>query len=361
MLKNKILGAKCNIKVISQYKVVMSEEILDKVSKQAQDYYKNTPVIILGSGASAAFGMSGMWKLAQHLMDNVNAADLSESEQTSWHMFCEKLRDGIDLETALHDVQLSQELTKRVVYETWKLLSPEDITVFEKSLNDTSLFPLGRLLKHMFRSAAKELNIITPNYDRLAEYACEQENIHHYSGFSHGYRGYSVKKDYLSCARQVNIWKVHGSLGWFTNSNGVITSLSNINEIPDGLTPLIVTPGIEKYRSTHKEPYKTIIHESDDVMDKATTYLCVGFGFNDEHIQTKLVNRCANNGASVIIITYELTDATKSFISNGSTKKYLAIEASENNKSKIYSSLFDGPIEVDGDYWSLSGFMNLIM
>ena len=339
----------------------MSKEIIDKISKQAQDYYKNTPVIILGSGASAAFKMSGMWKLAQHLMANINVHDLSENEQISWRGFCEKLRAGIDLETALHDVPLSPELTNRVVSETWRLLSPEDILVFEKSLNNSSLFPLGKLLKHMFRSTAKELNIITTNYDRLAEYACEQENIHHYSGFSHGYRGYNVKKNYLYCSRQVNIWKVHGSLGWFTNSDGVITSLSNVTEIPTGLIPLIVTPGIEKYRSTHKEPYKTIIHESDDVMDEATTYLCVGFGFNDEHIQTKLVNRCANNGASVIIITYELTKATKNFIANKSTNKYLAIEASGDYKSRIYSSLFNEPLEVDGNLWSLDGFMNLIM
>ncbi len=339
----------------------MPEGILDKISKQAQDYYKNTPVIILGSGASAAFGMSGMWKLAKHLMTNVEVNDLHDNEQTSWRSFCGKLKDDIDLETALHDVPLSSELTGRVVSETWNLLAPEDFKVFEESLNNLSLFPLGKLLKHMFRSTAKELNIITPNYDRLAEYACEQENIHHYSGFSHGYRGYTAKKDYLSCSRKVNIWKVHGSLGWFTNSNGVITSLSNINKIPNDLTPLIVTPGIEKYRSTHKEPYKTIIHESDDVMDKATAYLCIGFGFNDEHIQTKLVNRCANNGASVTIITYELTEATKEFIENENTANYLAIEASANNKSKIYSSLLKEPVEVEGEFWSLKGFMNLIM
>ncbi|MBK1791706.1 SIR2 family protein [Persicirhabdus sediminis] len=339
----------------------MSKETLEIISKQAQDYYRNTPVIILGSGASAAFGMSGMGNLAKHLMAHVHLADLPGNDKASWCNFCEKLNAGIDLETALHDVPLSTELTCRIVYETWTLLAPEDFKVFKDSLNNSTLFPLGKLLKHMFRSTARELNIITPNYDRLAEYACEQESIHHYTGFSHGYRGHSARKNYLSCSRQVNIWKVHGSLGWFTNSNGVITFLSNINEIPDGLTPLIVTPGIEKYRSTHKEPYKTIIHESDDVMDEASAYLCVGFGFNDEHIQTKLVNRCANNGASVIIITYELTDATKKFIAHEGTNKYLAIEAAHNNKSRIYSSLLDGPVEVDGDFWSLQGFMSLIM
>tara|TARA_Y100000296_G_C5176296_1_gene260279 strand:+ start:1292 stop:2311 length:1020 start_codon:yes stop_codon:yes gene_type:complete len=339
----------------------MPEEILDKISKQAQDYYKNTPVIILGSGASAAFEMSGMWKLAQHLLANVEVRDLHDHEQTSWRNFCEKLRANIDLETALHDVPLSSELTGRVVSETWNLLAPEDFKVFEESINNPKLFPLGKLLKHMFKSTVKELNIITPNYDRLAEYACEQENIHHYSGFSHGYRGHTAKKDYLSCSRQVNIWKVHGSLNWFTNPNGVITSISNTSKIPSGMTPLIVTPGIEKYRSTHKEPYKTIIHESDDVIDGATAYLCVGFGFNDEHIQTKLVNRCANNGASVIIITYELTVATKEFIDNESTDKYLAIEAAADNKSKIYSSLLNEPVEVEGEFWSLKGFLDLIM
>jgi hypothetical protein len=339
----------------------MSEDVLDKISKQAQDYYKNTPVIILGSGASAAFGMSGMGALSKHLIASVVVTDLQGEEQQSWGDFCGQLNNDVDLETALHNIPLSQELTSRVVTETWNLLAPEDIEIFEESLNIASLFPLGKLLKHMFRSTAKELNIITPNYDRLAEYACEQENIHHYSGFSHGFKGVAVKKDYLACSRQVNIWKVHGSLGWFVNRNGVISSLGNVRAIPDNLTPLIVTPGIEKYRSTHKEPYKTIIHESDDVMDQATTYLCVGFGFNDEHIQTKLVNRCANNGAAVIIISYELTDVTKKFISNDNTNKYLAIEASGTNKSKIYSSIFDEPIEVEGDFWSLNGFLNLIM
>lgn len=339
----------------------MSEGALEKISKQAQDYYKNTPIIILGSGASAAFGMSGMWKLAAHLMAHVDISDLTDDEKRSWASFCEQLNNNVDLETALHNVPLSQNLTFKVVNETWNLLAPEDVNIFKKSLNNASLFPLGKLLKHMLRSTTKELNIITPNYDRLAEYACEQENIHHYSGFSHGFRGNEVKKDYLTCSRQVNIWKVHGSLGWFINENGVIVSLSNVSEIPDNLTPLIVTPGIEKYRSTHKEPYKTIIHESDDVMDKATAYLCVGFGFNDEHIQTKLVNRCAHNRAAVIIITYELTAATKAFIENDNTNKYLAIEALGKSKSKVYSSLYDTPLEVDGDFWTLNGFMKLLM
>jgi len=51
----------------------MPEDDLNKISKQVQDYYKETPVIILGSGASAAFNMSSMWGLAQHLIKNISS------------------------------------------------------------------------------------------------------------------------------------------------------------------------------------------------------------------------------------------------------------------------------------------------
>ena len=340
----------------------MSDKELDVISKQAQDYYKNTPVIILGSGASAAYDMSGMWDLAQHLIKKIEVEDLSPADIQSWTEFCALLENNVDLESALHKVNLSPELTNRVVLSTWELLVPEDRAVFEKSLDDSKLFPLGTLLTHMLRSTTKQIDIITPNYDRLAEYACEQENIHHYSGFSHGYRGNPVKKDYLKCSRQVNIWKVHGSLGWFVNEHGVICSLSNIHSIPEGLTPLIVTPGIEKYRSTHREPYKTTIHEADDVIDAASSYLCVGFGFNDEHIQEKLVNRCAKDNATVIVVTYKLSDSAKNFLFNGNSTRYLAIEAQENDdNSVVYSSELDEPIELEGNYWSLNGFLELIM
>ena len=96
----------------------MFEDAIEKISKQAQDYYKNSPVIILGSGASAAFGMSGMWKLAEHLMTYVEVSDLTDNEQISWASFCTELKKGADLETALHDIPLSQDLTLRVVKET---------------------------------------------------------------------------------------------------------------------------------------------------------------------------------------------------------------------------------------------------
>jgi len=340
----------------------MPEDSLNKIAKQAQDYYKDVPVIILGSGASAGYGMPGMWALGQHLVEDISTDDIANNDHDSWKEFCSFLKNGIDLESALHKVPLSPEIIEKVVISTWNLLVPEDLSIFNKSLRNNELFVLGKLLRHMFRSTSRHINIITPNYDRLAEYACEQENIHHYSGFSYGFRRNIVEKDYLTCSRQVNIWKVHGSLDWFVNTHGVISGFGNINKIPEGFKPLIVTPGIEKYRNTHREPFKSTIHEADDIFDDATSYLCVGFGFNDEHIQTKLVNHCSKRDAKIIIITRTLSESAHLFLSKGNARNYLAIESGdEENTSIIHSSLHKDPVILNGNYWELAGFINLIM
>lgn len=332
------------------------------IAKQAQDYYNRSPVIILGSGASASYGLSGMGALATHLVKTVDVTGEDAEAQKSWGSFCGLLNDGVDLETALHKVTLSQAITTRVVLATWELLNPQDLSIFHSSFGKQDLFPLGRLLKHFLASTQTQINIITSNYDRLAEYACEQENIHHYTGFSFGYRRHAIPRDLIYSRRQVNIWKVHGSLDWFTVDGDKIVCLGNSASIPAGLRPLIVTPGIEKYRNTHREPYKSIIHESDNVLEAANAYLCIGFGFNDEHIQEKLINRCANNSARVVVITYALSESAKSFLFKGKVKNYLAIERGTTDQSSIvYSSIFDKPISIDADLWSLGGFMSLLM
>lgn len=52
--------------------------------KQAQDYYSKVPAIVLGSGASAAHGMSGMGTLATHLQANTSLSGLAESDLKVW-------------------------------------------------------------------------------------------------------------------------------------------------------------------------------------------------------------------------------------------------------------------------------------
>lgn len=294
--------------------------------KQAQDYHKMAPVIILGSGASAAHGMSGMGALAKHLVAYTEVSGLSATELKVWEKFCHFLSDGVDLESALHRVAASEDLTSRIVKATWTLISSEDIEIFKRSLQDNTMFPLSRLLQHMFRSSLKKVNIITTNYDRLAEYACDQSRIHHYTGFTHGFFRQLAATTEITSARRANIWKVHGSLDWFKSPLEDTVALSNIQGIPDNYEPQIVTPGTQKYQKTHLEPFRSIINHADLAINEAGSYLCIGYGFNDEHIQPKLMVKCIRQKTPITIITYALSDSAKKLILDGKAQSYLAIE-----------------------------------
>ncbi|WP_374090325.1 SIR2 family protein [Methylomicrobium lacus] len=330
--------------------------------KQAQNYYSRAPLIILGSGASAAHGMSGMGALAKHLVANTDISGLSSPEVKAWEIFCQVLQDGIDLESALHEVDVSETLTGRIIQATWALINSEDLKIFHQSLQDKAMFPLSRLLSHMFKSNLAKINIVTTNYDRLAEYACDQEKVHHYTGFTHGFFRQLATPNEITSQRRVNIWKVHGSLDWFQSPLEDTVALTNIGGIPNNYEPQIVTPGTQKYQKTHLEPYRSIINNADQAMNAANSYLCIGYGFNDGHIQPKLIAKCFRQNTPITIITYALSDAARKLILDGKAQNYLAIERGEtDHQSVIYSSLDKTPLTVEKNVWSLQGYLTLIM
>lgn len=92
--------------------------------------------------------------------------------------------------------------------------------------------------------------IVTTNYDRLAEYAADGVGATTVTGFE----GSLIKKIELPSTvlkmrrtrareRVVDIWKVHGSLDWFMDSDGNIAAFPLSRVIPDAFHPLIILPG----------------------------------------------------------------------------------------------------------------------
>ena len=329
--------------------------------KQAQDFYSKVPVIILGSGASAAHGMSGMKGLADHLISHITDLKPSDPDSSAWNQLCQVLTKGVDLESALHQVKVSDALTSKIIKTTWLLINTEDSLVFQKSLQNRDMFPLSRLLEHMFKSSLRIINIVTTNYDRLAEYACDQVGIHHYTGFTHGFLRRLALPTEIKSSRQVNIWKVHGSLDWFQSSSEDTIALASTHRIPENYEPQIVTPGAQKYQKTHLEPFRSIINSADEAIKSANSYLCIGYGFNDEHIQPKLITKCIREKIPITIITHSLSDAAKKLIIDNEAQSFLAIERGEtNDQSIVYSSLNKTPLIIKRNIWSLEGYLSLI-
>ncbi|WP_419952863.1 SIR2 family protein [Methylobacterium sp.] len=344
----------------------MNTDLDSHVTELAQKCVESVPVILLGSGASAAHGLPGMQALAEHLVNTVTLDGSDPAETEAWARFKSKI-STVDLETALTGVTIPDSLTKRIICSTWDLLSKNDIDIFAQVVENRSLLPLSRLLTHLFRSARSEIEIVTPNYDRLAEYAAEAVGICHHTGFNHGHlrlRSLDNRQRITEngkMARTANIWKVHGSLDWFVDAQHVVVGLPISPIRLPGLMPVIVTPGLDKYRRTHEEPFRSILSGADNALSRASSYLCIGYGFNDPHLQSKLVGRCESNSTLIVVITKELSFTAKELLSSGRCRRYLALEESPLG-TRVYSHQYPNGAELVGcSIWQLSKFIDLVI
>jgi hypothetical protein len=340
---------------------------LDDVLEFAQEALALAPVIILGSGASAAHGVPGMWPLATHLKNGPGVPAPSSDECTQWTAFIAQLDADIDLEAALGAVRLSDRQTAYVANETRTFLLPYDEAVFSQILTDRRALPLSRLYRHFFSSVHRTIDVITPNYDRLAEYAADAAGFAHQSGFTAGYLQTRLPTHVPKVsggndtARTVCVWKVHGSLDWFENAQHQIIGVRGCRETPAGFAPLMITPGIDKYRLAHMEPFRTIFTCSDAALEKARSYLCIGYGFNDAHLQTKLIERCESDAVPIIVITKTLSEPAKAFLNGGRCRKYLALEECDSG-TRAYLHTKPAGVELVGQrIWAMPDFLDLTL
>ena len=329
----------------------------------AQTALSVAPVIILGSGASAAHGVPGMGALAVHLEATMPPTTWTPEERAEWDRFLGRLEAGDDLESALQAVRPSDRQTQFIAIETRSFLLPADRTVLDALLANRHALPLSRLYRHLFDSTHMTINVVTPNYDRLAEYAADAVDVSTFTGFGYGYLQSRARHANTRImidrkpSRTVSVWKVHGSLDWFQDTANQIIAVPGAHSVPAGYTPLMITPGIDKYRLTHGEPFRTILSCCDTALERARAYFCVGYGFNDEHVQTKLVERCDRDSVPLIIITRTLTPTARAFLGGGRCRQYLAIEEGPAGAVAYMHSAPSG-FALDRPLWRLDQFLD---
>lgn len=253
--------------------------------KMMQGYLENSPLIILGSGASMPYGLPSMGILADKIKEDSTVICDEKYDDLCFAI------DSHGLEGAIDSVKLSSATLDAIRKVTWNEVNTCDLKYF----NDNPTSPpnaLVELLNKVIAPTPNKAVVVTTNYDRLPEYAADSISATVVTGFEGSLirqlelPTQSVKtKRIRARERVVDIWKVHGSLDWFKTNSDNIVSFPLSQRIPNNFKPLIVPPGKEKYSSTHDEPYRTIISEADNAFVQAGAYICIGYGFNDEHIQ----------------------------------------------------------------------------
>ena len=87
---------------------------------------------------------------------------------------------------------------------------------------------------------------------------------------------------------------------------------------------------------------------------------CIGYGFNDEHVQPVLVNRVMKNGIPLVIVTKELTMHTRNAFLNKPPKRFLFLEETTGGTRVYTPNHPDGQVLDGVSVWQLQDFMNMI-
>ena len=337
-------------------------EALTHISKLAQNCSQKNPVIVIGSGASIPFGLPSMKPVADYLVSTVKPQ--SPDEEDSWLLIKTALANGDHLEQALLAHPLVPSLIHQVVRATWELIAKHDRDVFTDAIHNEFHPPLSRLFDHFLNTSNSTVDVVTTNYDRVIEYACDVAGIHYASAFQPSYITTFDSQDKRTLTyrgkpvQTVKIWKVHGSLDWFVRSDGVTIRSPLFTEIPSALEPLIVTPGVSKYERLTDEPFRSTLQGADKALSNANGYICFGFGFRDRQIEPKMVERLARKGVPIVVATKVLTEEAAYFLRHKARANFLALEESPTGTRARYSENWDG-VELPGDYWSIEGFLKL--
>lgn len=271
----------------------------DALVKFIQSHFSDGLVLVVGSGLSAAEGIPGMPELAVHLSSRAHT--LTGSDATLWSEIEKVLKANDGLESALLKHAPSETLEDWIVKRTCELLLPREREIMVAVLAGTRKLRLSTFLSRNLMPASG-LPILTPNYDRLIELACEMAGFHvdttaigHYAGtFDHerscmgSCKGITTraKLTVLDHFPRAVVLKPHGSLDWY-KTNGVPRRCSLDL---DG-DRLIITPGLNKYKAGYNAPFDKHRDLANDHIKRAARLLIVGYGFNDDHLQTHLVQR----------------------------------------------------------------------
>ncbi|BAW80796.1 hypothetical conserved protein [Candidatus Nitrosoglobus terrae] len=304
-------------------------ELPDDFFKEIQEVFRKTPVLLIGSGLSCGYGLPNMGALTEHLATAVPGVLTTDGAQNAWAQSVEAVK--ANLEAGLNGIPLSMaergEIVSAIREETAKLILERIIaaeTIILGGIVAGGHAP-SRLLKLLLDGSpqnAEGVHVITTNYDTLLELFCDLAELPLDTGFT-GFRRRKPRPrplfqtqynrvlapekrqqqvDHRLC-KTVRLYKPHGSISWLETDEGLLEVLNDVSVARRA----IVVPSPSKYQDVMVNTvFDAIRAEMNDVLAKAEALLCIGFGFNDDHLQGVIKCRL-EAGMPVIIVTRDVT------------------------------------------------------
>ncbi|RIY31761.1 hypothetical protein CKF54_06130 [Psittacicella hinzii] len=180
----------------------------------------------------------------------------------------------------------------------------------------------------------ERLKVFTTNYDMAIEVAASKNEFIVLDGFKvfppHRFSPHNIYNlDFYNKRKSINgnivraedviyLYKIHGSVNWYKNDKGEIFKDSKVDlsrfETNSNITPLIVCPSKDKYEETNDSPYNEMMDYFKDSLSISNSVLiCIGFGFNDKHINSVIKRSLEKNeDLSVIVVAPNLLEKQSS-------------------------------------------------
>lgn len=315
-------------------KNIQQEDQNHNLKKWLQEIFADKLVIIVGSGLSCAEGLPGMRALANRLREQM-PKHLYDSDKSTWNTISDCL-DSEGLEGALLKHQANEAIETAIIKITAEYVLSEEQKVIHKCIANNKKLKFSYLLPHISASNPKIAHVITTNYDRLIEFAAEYENwgvdsmmVGRYWGKHNPdlsgklqVRDIRVKGKYpnLVYRDHIKIFKPHGSLDWFMAGDVPMTSC--IGKVEE---PLIITPGVGKYKKGYGQPFDAHREKANKAIVSASSILCIGYGFNDDHLQTDLI-RQIKGGVKTLLLTRGLSENARNLVKEAPNCKALIFD-----------------------------------
>lgn len=326
---------------------------IDEIYKAVQEVARKNPLLLIGTGGSIPYGIPGMVELCEYLRKELTPRF---GANPTWQSFMNELDNGAGLESALLKVTLPDNIQEDVLRATWDLVSRADLDLFRGLVTGAKHIALSDLLRFFYSATPQCVNIITTNYDRMVEYACDFAGLPVDTRMNGQY--YRIQRQgNMKRLNTINLLKVHGSLDLFQDSLQRTFALPQQEKIPNGLIPRIITPGVTKYQNIFQAPYNDTLHNANSLIDSAQGYLCIGYGFNDDHIQEGML-RGAEQGKPILLITKTVSDSAAHLLVQR-TKHYITI--SEGRTPGTSEVVIDRDVmEISGDLWKVEGLLKIL-
>lgn len=309
-----------------------------------------------------------MIELATHL-DATVKTDLATADVDRWNAISPHL-PAKGLEAALLETPPTPGLELAIVARTAELIAMRERQIVAEVFSRQRTLRFTQLVKQLLKPPTG-LPIVTTNYDRLLEVAVEEACLGVDTLFVGQFAGeLNEQESRLSFCREVtlksgrvqyryrpraNIFKPHGSLDWYHRDGKPVRYSGDLD-----LPRLIITPGLNKFRNGYESPFDRHRERANSAIDRASRFLVVGYGFNDDHLETHLTPRI-RSGVPTLLLTYRLSDNAVKFVHE--CGNVIAIQRAEQGGASG-SGVFVAGVEFffpSLDLWDLGSFVSEVL